>query len=687
MSTCSPGGDVHLGHRAVGRGERSGAPSSSPRRRRAAGRRRRRRPAPTSTRSTVPGIGATSEPAATAARRVGVAGQHGERRRGRRRRRRSAGRRRARRVACGARRRRRARPRRASAPTTVDVEPARRRRRRGRRARGGRSTRTGASSSDQLDAPGRRPGCCASPTGCRASTPAAAAVGGLLGERDGRGGERATSPAIGSVHGCSSRKPVCRSPARNAGCSQDVEQLVAVGRPGRAAGRRASAPAQRAAASSRVGAVGDDLGDHRVVVRRRPTEPASTPVSTRTPSPAAVERVRTCRSTGGSRRPGPRRRAGPRWRGRERRGRARPSASGSPVGDAQLQLDEVEPGDHLGDRVLDLQPGVHLEEAERRRRRRGGTRRCRRRRSRRPRRRRPRRRPSGRAGRRRRPGDGDSSMIFWWRRWIEHSRSSSDDDVAVACRRGPGPRRGGRARRSARGTPCRRRTPAAASRSARPRRVGELVGGAHDAHAPAAAAGRRLDEQREADRRRRRRRPRRVESGSTGTPAARISALASSFEPIAAIAVGRRADPRQPGVDRRPGRTRRSRRGSRSRGGRRRRRRARAASISRSAAQVRVGRRRCPGRRTAASHARDVQRVGVGVAEHGDGRDAEAPARADDAAGDLAAVGDEDTVDADGASSASHPEHAVAARGPRIALLCDRRQARCRARCGCRAGR
>ena len=33
-------------------------------------------------------------------------------------------------------------------------------------------------------------------------------------------------------------------------------------------------------------------------------------------------------------------------------------------GDADLPLDEVDPGDRLGDRVLDLQPGVHLEEEE-----------------------------------------------------------------------------------------------------------------------------------------------------------------------------------------------------------------------------------------------------------------------------------------------------------------------------------
>ena len=34
-------------------------------------------------------------------------------------------------------------------------------------------------------------------------------------------------------------------------------------------------------------------------------------------------------------------------------------------GDAQLPLDQVEAGDHLGDRMLDLQPRVHLHEIER----------------------------------------------------------------------------------------------------------------------------------------------------------------------------------------------------------------------------------------------------------------------------------------------------------------------------------
>ena len=40
------------------------------------------------------------------------------------------------------------------------------------------------------------------------------------------------------------------------------------------------------------------------------------------------------------------------------------SVSGSPARDAELPLDEIDAGDHLGDRVLDLQPRVHLEEVE-----------------------------------------------------------------------------------------------------------------------------------------------------------------------------------------------------------------------------------------------------------------------------------------------------------------------------------
>ena len=101
-------------------------------------------------------------------------------------------------------------------------------------------------------------------------------------------------------------------------------------------------------------------------------------------------------------------------------------------GDAQLLAHQVDAGDLLGDRVLDLQPGVHLEEEELA----GGVvdqeldragrlvadARA-------PAAARP--RPSPPAGRRRRRGDGDSSMIFWWRRWIEHSRSPRCTSAAV----------------------------------------------------------------------------------------------------------------------------------------------------------------------------------------------------------------------------------------------------------------
>jgi hypothetical protein len=91
-------------------------------------------------------------------------------------------------------------------------------------------------------------------------------------------------------------------------------------------------------------------------------------------------------------------------------------------GDADHLLDQVEPGDRLGDRVLDLEPRVHLEEVEalvladdeldRSRRlvvhRLGERHRL----------------LAHRLARSSsRNGLGASSTTFWWRRWIEHSRS------------------------------------------------------------------------------------------------------------------------------------------------------------------------------------------------------------------------------------------------------------------------
>ena len=93
-----------------------------------------------------------------------------------------------------------------------------------------------------------------------------------------------------------------------------------------------------------------------------------------------------------------------------------------PGGDADLLLHDVDAGDHLGDRVLDLHARVHLdevelvvlvEELERARAAIADL-------------------AAGvgaaladarRAARASMPGAGASSMIFWWRRCIEQSRS------------------------------------------------------------------------------------------------------------------------------------------------------------------------------------------------------------------------------------------------------------------------
>ena len=100
------------------------------------------------------------------------------------------------------------------------------------------------------------------------------------------------------------------------------------------------------------------------------------------------------------------------------------SDRGSPRAIAQLRTDEVDAGDELGHRVLDLDARVQLEEVELARRR-ARTRRCRRSRM-------PiaranvtaasliRARSSGSTA-----GDGDSSSTFWWRRCTEQSRSPS----------------------------------------------------------------------------------------------------------------------------------------------------------------------------------------------------------------------------------------------------------------------
>ena len=73
-------------------------------------------------------------------------------------------------------------------------------------------------------------------------------------------------------------------------------------------------------------------------------------------------------------------------------------------------------------------------------------------------------------------------------------------------------------------------------------------------------------------------------------------------------------------------------------------------------AQVRVGRGvpRQPHREVGLA---DVRRVGVGVAVHRDRLDPERPARADDPAGDLAAVGDQHALDRSVSCGGGHRAH------------------------------
>ena len=161
------------------------------------------------------------------------------------------------------------------------------------------------------------------------------------------------------------------SPARNASCSRTFtsrSRLVVTPW----IGRGASAPASARAACVAGRRPRDDLGEHRVVVHARPV-PSSTPESRRTPCGGRPDLELARRRRGSSRRcSGPLCGCQPRRRvlGVEpdldrmplcgRGIRRQPAA----VGDVELQRDEVEAGRAFGDRVLDLQPGVHLEEEE-----------------------------------------------------------------------------------------------------------------------------------------------------------------------------------------------------------------------------------------------------------------------------------------------------------------------------------
>ena len=190
--------------------------------------------------------------------------------------------------------------------------------------------------------------------------------------------------------------------------------------------KRSSAPSARAMASARVLARDDELGQQRVVVGRHHVALGVAGVD--------ADALALGRAEDASAGPGEGRTHRVLGVDAELEGVAacaeRPPASA--VSARRRRSRSCQPirssaGGELGHRVLDLEPGVHLDEVERRRRR-PGTPPCRRWRSRRPGRRRARasiieRRQRPRSCPSRKSGLPASSTTFWWRRWMLHSRS------------------------------------------------------------------------------------------------------------------------------------------------------------------------------------------------------------------------------------------------------------------------
>ena len=300
------------------------------------------------------------------------------------------------------------------------------------------------------------------------------------------------------------------------------------------------------------------------------------------------------------------------------------------------------PGDQFGHGMLDLQAGVHLDEEHvlavgdefdgagadiidrapppcaRRRR---------------P----PRAAPASSVG------DGASSITFWCRRCSVHSRSNSDSRlpwlspiICTSMWRGL----------STNFSISMRSSPnaALASRLALTMAAREFGGRTHDPHAAAAAAGRRLDQNRKADlvgglgQRRRHPGPRR----DSPAPAARRPFPSAPWSPTwsPSRSSSRRSDRRTPALHRRrPARIRHSPTGSRSRDERPRRRFARRVDHAFDV-EIAVARPRRPEQHGLIGLG-DMHRIAIGLGIDRYGAQAHRPRGADHAAGDLAAIGDQ----------------------------------------------
>ena len=235
-----------------------------------------------------------------------------------------------------------------------------------------------------------------------------------------------------------SERGVRASARKKATVGDDADDLVA-----------SSAAPSRAQGLIAVGAPGDELGDHRVVVERDHIARLDAGIDPHMPGSLrpAGEGAAASRSAAGSPAPGPRHRAAPRWRGPSIATSSWPQRQRLAPRDAQLPFDQVLAGDHLGHRMLDLQPRVHLHEVEGAVRvddelhragadiadglgRAHG------------------RLAHGGAQLAVMPGAGASSITFWWRRWSEQSRSNRWTRCR-GCRRTPGSRCGAAGRQVA----------------------------------------------------------------------------------------------------------------------------------------------------------------------------------------------------------------------------------------------
>ena len=190
---------------------------------------------------------------------------------------------------------------------------------------------------------------------CR-PTVAALGRGALTTRRDGR-----VVGARDSAASSAAMKPVSTSPATKRGCSRQRTRKPALVFTGQTS---TSAQASARPVGGRLAGVGvdDQLGDHRVVELADLAALLDAGVDADVVGQDGNAPAARCAA--GSRWPGPRRRGGPPWPSRSWGCRPGSAAAGSPAATRNCHSTRSTPVMALGDRVFDLQPGVHLHEPD-----------------------------------------------------------------------------------------------------------------------------------------------------------------------------------------------------------------------------------------------------------------------------------------------------------------------------------